>query len=110
MVEACALTANCHSAADKFVNSNNPIFAKNFKVLLKKTMQEGGQTWDVLKYLRTLKAEVPGFDYRVQYDLKGRPTAMCWMCTNLLQFGDVLFLDTMMKECNKLGWPYMGPP
>jgi hypothetical protein len=38
MVEARALTLNCHSAADEFVDSDNPIFAKNFKVLLKKTM------------------------------------------------------------------------
>jgi hypothetical protein len=32
MVEACALTANCRSAADEFVNSDNPIFAKNSKI------------------------------------------------------------------------------
>jgi hypothetical protein len=114
MVEARALTSNCRSAADKFVNTNNPIFAKNFKVLLKKTMQEGGDTWQVLRYLRILKAEVPGFDFRIQYDdITGRPCAICWMLphmrTNLLRFGDVLFLDTMMKQHNKMKWPYMGP-
>jgi hypothetical protein len=30
------------------------------------------------------------------------------MRTNLLRYGDVIFLDTMMKEYNDLGWPYMG--
>jgi hypothetical protein len=31
------------------------------------------------------------------------------MRINLLHYGDVLFLDTMIKEYNVLGWPYMGP-
>jgi hypothetical protein len=113
MVEARALTSKSRSSADELVTSDNPIFAKNFKALLQKTMQDGGDTWEALKYLRTLKEEVPGFDFRIQYDPKGRPTAICWMLphmrTNLLRYGDVLFLDTMMKEYNVLGWPYMGP-
>jgi hypothetical protein len=113
MVEARALTSKVRSAADEFVTSDNPIFAKNFKVLLRKTMQEDGNTWEALKYLRTLKEEVAGFDFRIQYDPKGRPIAICWMLphmrTNLLRYGDVIFLDTMMKDYNKLSWPYMGP-
>jgi hypothetical protein len=113
MVEARALTSKGKSSADEFVSSDNPIFAKNFKHLLQQTMQEDGDTWEALKYLRTLKEEVLGFDYRIRYDDKGRPTAICWMLphmrTNLLRYGNVLFLDTMMKEYNDLGWPYVGP-
>jgi hypothetical protein len=108
MMEARALTSNCHSAADELVSSNNPIFVKNFKVLLQKTMlQEDGDTLEALKYLCHLKQEVAEFDFRIQYDPKGRPTAICWMLlhmhTDLLHYGDVLFLDTMMKEYNELG-------
>jgi hypothetical protein len=95
MVEARALTSKSRSLADKFVSSDNPIFAKNFKALLQKTVQEHGDTWEALKYLRTLKEEVPGFDFRIQYNPKGRPTAICRMLPhmriNLLRYGDVLF-------------------
>jgi hypothetical protein len=48
-VEARALTSKVFLAADKFVTSDNPIFAKHFKVLCKKTMQEDGDTWGALK-------------------------------------------------------------
>jgi len=71
MVEARALTSNCRTAADEFVSSDNPIFAKNFKGLLQKTMQEGGDTWIAMRYFKALKAEVAGFDFRFKYDSKG---------------------------------------
>jgi hypothetical protein len=31
------------------------------------------------------------------------------MCTNLLRYGDIIFLDAIMKEYNELCWPYIGP-
>ena len=79
MVEARALTSKSRSSADELVSSDNPIFAKNFKHLLQQTMQSDGDTWEALKYLRTLKAEVIGFDFRIQYDTKGLPIAIAWM-------------------------------
>jgi hypothetical protein len=113
MVDARALTSDSRSAADEFVTSDNPIFAKNFKGLLRKTMQEGGDTWIAMRYFKALKNEVPGFDFRFKYDVAGRPTAICWMLphmrTNLLRYGDVLFLDAMMKDFNEMHWPYIGP-
>jgi hypothetical protein len=113
MVDARALTSHSRSAADEFVTSDNPIFAKNFKGLLQKTMQEGGDTWIAMRYFKALKEEVPGFDFRFKYDEDGRPTAICWMLphmrTNLLRYGDVLFLDAMMKDFNEMHWPYIGP-
>jgi hypothetical protein len=113
MLEARALTSKSRSSADECVSSDNPIFTKNFKSLLQKSMQEVGDTWEALKYLRTLEKNVPGFEFRIQYDESGRPTAICWMLphmrVNLLRYGDVLFLDTMMKDYNVFGWPYMGP-
>jgi hypothetical protein len=113
MVDARALTSNCRTAADEFVTSDNPIFAKNFKGLLQKTLQEGGDTWVAMRYFKALKKEVPGFDFRFKYDDMGRPTAICWMLphmrTNLLRYGDVFFLDAMMKDFNELSWPYIGP-
>jgi len=76
-------------------------------------MQEGDDTWIAMRYFKALKAEVAGFDFRFKYNSKGRPTAICWMLphmrTNLLRYGDVLFLDAMMKDFNELNWPYIGP-
>jgi hypothetical protein len=113
MVEARTLTSRSKSAAEELVSFDNPMFAKNFKYLLQKTMQDDGTTWEAIAYLRLLSDEVPGFGYRVKYDLKGRPEAICWMLphmrTNLLRYGDVRFLDSMKKEFNKLAWPYIGP-
>jgi hypothetical protein len=107
MIEARALTSKSRSSADKCESSDTPIFAKNFNALLQ------NNTWEALKHLRTLKEEVPGFNFRIQYNPKGRTIAICWMLPhmriNLLHYGDVLFLDTMIKEYNVLGWPYMGP-
>jgi hypothetical protein len=113
MVEARALTSKSKSASDELVSFDNPMFAKNFKLLLQKTMQDDGTTWEAIAYLRTLTNEVVGFGYRVKYDSIGRPEAICWMLphmrTNLLRYGNVLFLDSMKKEYNKLAWPYIGP-
>jgi hypothetical protein len=30
------------------------------------------------------------------------------MKKNLLQYGDILFLDAQMRQYNKIGWPYIG--
>jgi hypothetical protein len=68
MNEARALTSKSKSAADELVSFDNPIFAKNFKLLLKKTMQDDGTTWEAIAYLCTLSQEVPGFGYRVKHD------------------------------------------
>jgi hypothetical protein len=113
MVEARSLTSRSKSAAEEMVSFDNPMFAKNFKHLLQKTMQDDCTTWEAIAYLRHLSKEVDGFGYRVKYDLKGRPEAICWMLPhmrlNLIRYGDVLFLDSMKKGFNKLAWPYIGP-
>ena len=51
--------------------------------LLQQMMQSDGDKWEALKYLRNLKAEVLGFDFRIQYDTKGRPTAIAWMLPHM---------------------------
>ena len=53
-----------------------------------------------------------GFDYRMHYNSEGLPDAIVWMTLqmkkNLLQYGDILFLDAQMRQYNKIGWPYIG--
>jgi hypothetical protein len=71
MLEARALTCRSKSASDELVSYDNPMFAKNFKLLLKKTMQDDSTTWEAIAYLCTLQKEVVGFGYRVKYDSSG---------------------------------------
>jgi hypothetical protein len=51
MVEARVLTSKSTSAADELVSYDNPIFAKQFKHQLQKTMQDDSTMWEVLAYL-----------------------------------------------------------
>jgi hypothetical protein len=66
MLETCALTSWSRYGAGKLVSFNNPIFAKHFKLLLQKIMQDDGTTWEEISYLHTLTIELPGFGYRVK--------------------------------------------
>ena len=76
-------------------------------------MQEDSSTWDALRFLDQMKATNPGFDFRVKYDAHGRPEGVCWMLpemrSDLLRFGNCLFLDSQKRQFNTVGWPYIGP-
>ena len=60
-------------------------------------MQSGTHGWKALAYLKKLKREQVGFDYRIHYNSEGLPDAIVWMTLhipkNLLQYGDIVFLD-----------------
>ena len=86
----------------------------NLTALLRKVMQEDSSTWDALRFLDLTKEDNPGFDYRLKHDAFGRPKAVCWMLpaemrSDLLRFGNCLFLDSQKRQYNTVGWPYIGP-
>ena len=60
-----------------------------------------------------MKRECVGFDLRVKLDEEDTPDAIVWMTLtmrqNLLQYGDILFLDAQKRQCNKMCWPCIGP-
>ena len=51
--------------------------------------------------------------HKVKYDDKGHTEAISWIfleCREaLVLYGGVLFLDTMKRDYNEPGWPYIGP-
>jgi hypothetical protein len=100
-------------ASDEFLLNDNPMQKQNFTDLLRKVMQEDGTTWDALRFLDTMKENNPGFDYRINYNQEGRPEGICWMLpemrSDLLRFGNCLFLDSQKRQYNTMGWPYIGP-
>jgi hypothetical protein len=71
MIEARALTSKGKSAADELVSFDNPIFAKNFKLLLKKTMQDDGTTWEAVLYLGTLSQVFQDLDTVSSMTIRG---------------------------------------
>lgn len=78
-----------------------------------KVMQEGGTTWDCIRFLDNLKATNEGFDYRIKQSNEGRPCALCWITTemrkDLIRFGHILFLDSQKRQYNVANWPYIAP-
>ncbi len=114
MEEARRLSSKRSLASEEFVlKEDNPMLKQNLTSLLRKVMQEDSSTWDALRFLDQMKDSNPGFDYRVKYDKFGRPEALCWMLpemrSDLLRFGNCLFLDSQKRQYNVVGWPYIGP-
>jgi hypothetical protein len=113
MEDARKLSSKRSLASDEFLLNDNPMQKQNLTDLLRKVMQEGSSTWDSLRFLQELKKSNPGFDYRVNYNDYGRPEGVCWMLpemrSDLLRFGNILFLDSQKRQYNTVGWPYIGP-
>ena len=107
------VASRTNMAAEEIVDLDQPILRQNFTSLLRKCMQESSSTWVALRYLDETKQRVPGFDYRVHYDVEGCPDGIVWMTPdmkmNLLQYGKILFLDAQKRQFNKSNWPYIGP-
>ena len=72
-------------------------------------MQSGSNTWKTLAYLKKLKSQSTGFDFRMHFVEEDAPDAIVWMTLTmrrtLLQYGDILFLDAQKRQYNKMCWP-----
>lgn len=101
------------SAANEMVLGDNVLAQKNLSEMLRRVLQEGGDIWDAIAFLEQVKDSNPGTFYRVKYDQRQRPEAICWilpeMRQDLIRYGNVLFLDACKKDLNRPGWPYIGP-
>lgn len=111
--EATQLSSTHPLAADEVVDMDSPLSRQNLMALLMKVMQEGGSTWDCIRFLDTLKEANPGFDYILKKTTEGRPCALAWMTTemkkDLVRFGNILFLDSQKRQYNVANWPYIAP-
>jgi hypothetical protein len=79
---------------------------------MREVFQDSREGWKTLDFLEKCKEGTPGFDYRVNKDEDGRPTAVVWitntMRENWRRFGSTIFLDAMKRKLNSLHWPYIG--
>jgi hypothetical protein len=80
--------------------------------MVRRVMQEGGGICDAIQFLEELKKTNDGLDYRVKYDHRHFPVAICWMVPEMRQqllcYRDVIF-RCPKRDMNKPGWPYIGP-
>lgn len=101
------------SAAEEVTAYDDPFFKKNLTDMLREVMQNDSSTWQALQFLENAKKASPGFDFEVCREESGKPIALCWMSSqmksDLLRFGNVLFLDAQKRQYNCLQWPYIGP-
>jgi hypothetical protein len=80
---------------------------------VRQVFQDSGDGWKALDYLQKCKEGTLGFDYRVNKDRDGWPTAIVWITNSMrkawIRFGSTIFLDAMKRKLNSIHWPYIGP-
>ena len=85
---------------------------ENFKTVYDNIIQSGIHTWKALAYLNKLKKEGSGFDFCIHFDSENTPDGIVWMTLTtkwlLLQYGNIIFLDTQKRQYNKMCWSYIG--
>jgi hypothetical protein len=64
------------TAADDIIDLDDETAGTNFTKLLRRVMQESSESWKVKKYLEDCKAQIPGFQYVIDCDDKGRPVCI----------------------------------
>ena len=98
---------------DEFKIIDCPKILTNFRSMYSRVMQNGSESWKALALLKEMRSQLTGFDFRIRLGDDKIPTALVWitytMRKHLLQYGDVLFLDSQKRQYNKLCWPYIGP-
>ena len=107
MVSTKSISAEEHSVLE------DPLIQTNFNSMLQDIMAEDTTTWEALAFVRRCKKTMIGFDFRIRLDDNHRPNGLIYMtpmmCSNLLRFGDMLFLDAQKRGHNSYNWPYIGP-
>jgi hypothetical protein len=80
--------------------------------MLRKIIQDS-TSWKAIQFLESLQQTIPGFVFIVWFDSQGLPDAFMYMTprmhSDLVCFGDVLFLDAHQRQFNILGFPYISP-
>jgi hypothetical protein len=66
-----------------------------------------------VEFLETLQKMISGFVFSVRFDYQGLPDAFMYMTPrmrmDLVQFGDVIFLNAQHQQFKSLGSPYISP-
>ena len=90
-----------------------PDVINNIHSIYANILQSGSSSWKALAFLRKMKHEEDGFDYRIHFNEEHVPDGIVWttkqMKENLIRYGDILFLDSQKRQYNNMCWPYIGP-
>jgi hypothetical protein len=108
-----ALASINHStAADDVIDMENPIISVNVGNMLRKIMQDSTSR-KAIHLLESLQKTIRGFVFSVWFDSQCLPDAFMYMTPrmqkDLIQFGDVIFLDAQQRQFNSSGFPYISP-
>ena len=80
--------------------------------MLRETLENRQDMWEVEQYLINLKRVDRGFDYRIARQNDGKPTGVVWVTSemryNYEVAGFCLFLDAMKRQMNDIDWPYLS--
>ena len=91
---------------DELQFTDDPKVLANFRSMYSRIMQNGSELWKALALLKELRRRLTGFDFRIRLGEDNVPTGLVWityhMRKHLLQYGDILFLDTQKRQYNKL--------
>jgi hypothetical protein len=92
MEEKQTLVSTSCTAADDVIDMDDPIIRVNVGNMLRKIMQDS-----------------TGFVFSVHFDSQGLPDAFMYMTprkrADIVQFGDVIFLDAQQCQFNSSGFP-----
>ena len=76
----------------------SPKILHNFRTMYATIMKNGSETWKPLVLLKEMQSQLTGFDFRIRFGDEKVPIGLVWMTypmrQHLLQYGDVMFLDT----------------
>ena len=110
--DAKLLTSKDSASSDEMSVTNNSLIRSNLLSDLRNVMQSGSTAWHALGFFKKMKSLEPGLSYRLRVDDEGLPDAIMWMSpqmkTNLIRYGEILFLDAQKRDDNHFGWPYVG--
>jgi len=93
--------------------ADDPATNVAYRELLRSSMQDTGEGWKVVRYLKDTQALIPGFVYKIREDEHGAPIGVLWMTPGMrrtaVMYGDNVCLDAQKRQMNTHGWVYIGP-
>ena len=79
---------------------------RNFSTVYANIMNSGKHTWKALSYLKKLKKEEIGFDFRIHLDEDDTPDGLVWMSFTMKNgyFSTVIFSTLMPRKGSIIKW------
>ena len=100
------LTSTNKISNDELNLLEGPEVMANMHFIYASIIQNGTSSWKALAFLRKIKFEEEGFDFRIHFNDDHVPDGIVWMTKamrkSLVRYGDIIFLDVKKRQHNKL--------